>query len=154
MSFFISDQEWEEYENTVNEFHQDAFQQSIIWKSSITVFNKDGEEVNRYKDNNLKGLIHYNHFRSWPINGQTLTGQIDKQSCMLFLNNKYLNDNGYLDSGGNFNFNPGSDQFLIDNVLYRAKGDSGAAQTKDKNILHFIILQREETETPYKTYGN
>jgi hypothetical protein len=151
---FISDQEWADYEDNLNGFHNDAFQQEVKWLSLITVFNKDGKEVNRYEERIIMGLVHYNHFRSWPINNQTTTGQLDKQSCMLYLNNKYLSDNGYTDSENNFNFDPGNDVFIIDGVRHRPKGDSGTAQSKSKNLLHFIILQREELENPLNTYGN
>jgi hypothetical protein len=147
MSTFITDLEWEDYEATINNFHDDAFQQTVVWRRSISMFNKLGQTVNRTVDTDLKGLINYNHFRSWPINKESITGQVDKESMLLYINNQYLADLDLLDEAGVFKFNPDLDKFIVDNIEYAAKGNSQTAQTKTKKLLHFIVLKREEKNT-------
>lgn len=153
MSFFLSDAEWAEYEDAVNAFHNDAFQQPIVWRKLVSTFDSIGREKTRYINDTLLGIIQYNHFRSWPINIESVTGQIDNQSMLLFLNNKYLEDRNLLNSEGQFEFKPDTDRFTVNGVEYVAKGDSQTAQTKNKALLHFIVLKREEIKTSEQRYN-
>jgi hypothetical protein len=147
MAPFISDAEWQQYEDDINSFNNDAFQQSITWVKSINIFDTFGREKPKTKSVELKGLINYNHFRSWPINKESITGQIDKESMLLYLNHNYLLELGLINENGIFDFKPDLDKFIIDGLEYSAKGNSQTAQTKNKTLLHFIVLKREEKST-------
>lgn len=151
----MTQKQWDRYIAVINEWQEDAFQQEIIWKSNITNLNRYGEDSNvRYHDISLRCLIHYNNFRTWPINLFTDTGEIDKQSVMVFFNIAYLDSLGYADENGVLMFDPGLDKFIINGVVYTSGGESQVAQAKDKPILSFLILKREETDTGNTFYGN
>jgi len=150
---FLTPEEWVEYETVINDFHDDAFQEDIHWLTlvnKVNPFGEDGDE--KVQDVPLKGLISYNYFRSWPMNKGTTTGEIDKESCMMYLNNQYLSDNGYLNANGQFKFNPGLDRFAIRGITYKATGDAQISQANGKPLLHFVILKREEIPTGNSVY--
>lgn len=144
--------EWDLHKSIINEYQDDAFQEDITWLSSAKVVNRWGEEQQNFLSINILGLIQYNQFRSWPINKDKITGQIDDESCLLYLNIKYLRDNGYTNENDQFIFNPGLDKFIVNGVKYSPKGDSQTAQAKDTVLLHFIVLKRDEINTGNNIY--
>lgn len=154
MAFFLTQAEWDQYISDIFSFcEEDAFKQEIIWKKSIGALNSDGSDDGpMYSDKTLLGLIQYNDFRSWPINTDSITGEIDKESMMLLLSNKFLAENGYLNTQGIFKFDPSLDKFLVNGVLYKAKGDSQTAQANNTTLLHFIILKRDTVDTSSSRY--
>lgn len=151
---FINNEDWADYENVINEFHNDAFQQSVLFRRLIRDVNLLGSDQDKplYKDLEIKGLVLYNHFRTWPINTQTLQGDIDKESVMLFLNSKYLEDLGLLNDNRLLKFNPVKDRFIIDGQVYKPSGDSKTSQTNDKTLLNFIVLRKDILETGEDRY--
>lgn len=147
-------EDWDDYTDVMNEWQEDAFQQEIIWKKFITYQNINGEdEKPLYKDIVIKGLVHYNYFRAWPVTQSTTTGEIDKESCLFYLNKKYLHDLGYIVGDQTFKFDPAMDRFLLDGVVHKAVGESQAAQAHDTTLFYFIVLKREETNTGSTRYG-
>lgn len=146
---FLTAADWQEYKDILNEFHlDDSNLQDVVWQRLVTNLSRFGEDDNEVRTNLLiKGLVQYNYFKSWPTNQTTVSGEVDKESLMLWLNIDYLSTNGWLTSNGQFNFRPGEDRFIIRGELYKALGDSQAAQASDEPLLVFIILKREETET-------
>jgi len=145
--------DWDAHIAAINEFHSDAFQQPVTWKKMLTDLSLNGEDdVNRTVDIELKALVMYNYFRAWPTSRVTKTGEIDAESCLIYLNNQYLSDGNYLNSFGQFQFNPVEDRFIIAGIAYKASGESQVAQAGDKPILHFIILKREEIQSHDNKY--
>lgn len=145
--------QWDAYENILNEWQEDAFQQIITWRKSVVILSKHGEDNNeRFEDKELRGLIQYNYFRAWPINQPSDSGELDKESCLLYLNIKHLRDNGYTNNFNQFKFDPAMDRFVINGVTYKAFGDSQVAQAHNKPLFVYIILKREETETSKNIY--
>lgn len=144
----MTPKQWKMHIDTINDFHEDAFQQDIIWVNNITTLSKHGEDNNiKSRTINLKGLVYYNVFRSWPIDQGTDSGDLDKQSCMIYLNKKWLEENGYLNNDGEFAFNPDHDRFIIKGNKYFPSGDSDVAQAYDNPLLVFIILKRDQIPT-------
>jgi len=145
--------QWDAYRAVINEWQEDAFQDDITWIKSIVRLSKHGED-NKQKFINieLKGLVQYNYFRAWPITQATDSGEIDKESCMIYLNLAYLENLGYTNEHGQFKFNPGMDRFKLRGLTYKAFGDSHAGQAHDKPLFTFIILKREERETGNEIY--
>jgi len=140
---YINNATWTRYKNILREFHDDAMQMDVIWKRSVTSrtrLTNDAKTV----DVTIQGLVQYNHFRNWPINKTEVTGEVDKESVLLYLNQEWLSEQGYLDINKQFKFDPGYDRFFIEGIEYKSAGESKAAQTKDDTILVFIILQRED----------
>ena len=149
----MTQEQWDDYINIINEWQEDAFQQDITWLKTATVISKNGEDNNhRFKEINLKGLIQYNQFRAWPITQTTDSGETDKESILVYFNIKYLKDLGYTNNHDQFKFNPDYDRFLINGLTYKAFGESQVAQAGAKPLLVFIILKREEIETGKEKY--
>lgn len=145
---FIKPEQWEAYRNIINEWQEDAFQQDIIWEREVTTVDRYGEDENkRTKRVTLKGLAQYNYYRSWPLNTITTAGELDKENLLLFLNIKWLGEQGYLNTQGQFDFQPDYDRFIINGIKYKAFGDSEVSQAHNKPLLTFIILKREEIQT-------
>jgi hypothetical protein len=145
--------DWDEYIESINEFHDDAFQQIINWKRIVTNLSENGEDdVIRTENIELKGLFLYNYFRSWPNSKPDTTGETDQESCMLILNNQYLTDLGYVNGDNQFTFKPVEDRFVLNGLTYKASGESHAAQAGSKPIIHFIILKREELNSSENKY--
>lgn len=154
MAPFIDDTEWAEYEDDINDFHNDAFQQSLIWHRTLLRLDVNGNDSNPTTKVpiTLKCLIQYNHFRSWPISKESIPGQIDAESVLVFINVEYLKREGFTNIHNQFKYDPGLDRFEIDGIMYVDKGNSKTAQTKDKTLLHFLVLKREEIETGNNMY--
>lgn len=149
----LTQEQWDKHIDAINEFHEDAFQQDVVLKRYFVIDDPDGEDYNqRSEDVNLKGLIQYNYFRSWPMTQSTESGELDKESILLYLNIGYLESISMVDSNKNLLFDPGHDRFIINGLVYKAMGDSQAAQAKDNPLLIFIILKREETNTGQDRY--
>ena len=55
-------------------------------------------------------------------------------------------------TAGQFIFRSGEDRFIIRGEVYKALGDSQAAQASDEPLEVFIVLKREETETADLVY--
>lgn len=150
----MTDKQWKMHNDAVNNFHDDAFQQQVIWRKNVVrtnLYNEDSGQ--KYEDKVLLGLVQYNQFRAWPITRMTDSGEIDKQNCLLYINNKYLSENNLLNSEGQFKYDAGKDFFLINGVEYKSMGDSQAAQVQNSNPqLFFIILKREDLMTGNNTY--
>lgn len=150
----MSDKHWKMHNDAVNTFHNDAFQQKVIWKKNVVrtnIYNEDYGQ--KYEDIEILGLIQYNQFRAWPITRATDSGEIDKQNCLLYINNNYLTESGLVNEFGQFKYDAGKDFFIVNGVKYKSMGDSQAAQVENSNPqLFFIILKREDLDTGDNTY--
>lgn len=142
----VSDAMWAKYVGIINSFHDDANQQVITWESARSIKSRLGTDVIR-EEKQILGLIQYNFFRNWPINKASATGEVDKESMVVLFNIEYMKTEGYLNLNEQFDFDPGYDRFVVDGIRYKAMGDSKTAQAKNKAIMLFVILQREEVET-------
>jgi len=147
--------DWQDYEDIINEFHEDANQQTVTWRRHSNVLDRYGEDKDGgpvYVDVPILALVQDNFFRSWPISDATVTGKIDKESIMLYLNTKYLQDNAWANADGQLIFDPGKDQFIIKGLLYKCFGELTSAQAKDTTLFNLIILKREEVATSAEKY--
>ena len=59
---------------------------------------------------------------------------------ILLLSKDYLEKAGYLDDSGYFIFDSANDRFILEGKLYKASGDTGMSQAKDKPLVFMIIL--------------
>lgn len=149
----MTQEDWDMHKNAINDWHEDAFQEDITWLRNYINRDYHGEDSNHKFDTvNLKGLVTYNFFRSWPIDMATDTGEIDKQSCMAIFNIKWLGDNGYLNQDQQLDINQGDDKFILNGVTYVPSGDSHISQAYDNPLLFFLILKREEVPTGQTRY--
>lgn len=152
---FLTDAQWALYKSIIDEFAEDANQETVTWKHATNALDRYGEDKLSgvvYEDRALKCLVQYNFFRSWPINDATVSGKIDKESIMLYINTQYLIDQGWTNASQQLNFDPGKDYFIVDGLTYKVFGETRAAQAKDKALLELIILKREEIATHDQKY--
>lgn len=151
---FLTSADWQEYKDIINEFNlDDSNMQVITWRRLTTNLSRFGEDDNiAHTNTNINGLLQYNYFRSWPTNKTTISGEVDKESVLLWLNIEYLRTNGWLTASNQFSFRPGEDRFIVNGVTYKALGNSQAAQASDEPLLVFIVLKAEETETGNLVY--
>ena len=153
MSSLLNTAAWENYKKVINLSHNDFFQETIVWKKLI-------KRLNRYEDNNnitydtinLKCLLAFNVFRSWPTTIETEAGALDSENMVMYLNLNYLMGAGYLSPDNNFKFDPALDYFIYAGQKYRSAGEMPAAQAKDEPLLVMIILKRVTTETGTDKY--
>lgn len=143
---YLSDIEWGKYAQHIYSFLETtAGLQEVTWLKTVNPINSYGEDQGaKHIDLILTGLIAYNYFRSWPLNQPSRTGEVDKENCVLLLSKDYLEKAGYLDDNGYFIFDSANDRFILEGKLYKASGDTGMSQAKDKPLVLMIILQREE----------
>lgn len=150
---WLTQAQWDRYTEVLDGFHDDAFQQDITLRRYVTINDQHGEDTNlRERDTILKGLVQYNYFRSWPMNKISDSGEVDKESILLFLNVTYLNSINMATANGQLKFEPALDRFFIDGLQYKSSGDSQAAQAQGKTLFVYIILKREETNTGSEYY--
>lgn len=76
----ITPNQWADFRKAMKVAHDSFNQQIIIWQKALIIDNPFGEDSGRkYQDIQLKGLIQYNWFRTWPANTETKTGTVDKE---------------------------------------------------------------------------
>lgn len=149
----MNQEQWDMHNNAINDYHYDTFQDDLIWVRNIITTSKHGEDNNiRGSETILKCLVYYNVFRTWPIDQPTDTGEIDKQSCMVYLNKKWLKENNYLNSDDNLEFDQVQDRFILNGIKYQSTGDSDISQAHNNPLLFFLILKREEVNTGENRY--
>jgi len=151
----ISDAQWQVYTNIINQAHDFFNQEDIIWvrhSYGLQRWGEDNKTIDKSDIINLKCLINYNVFRTWPMTKETESGIIDKESVAIIFNKNYLQSLGYINSNGNFNFDPGLDYFTHQGQKLRASGEMPAAQAKDNPLLVILILKRMETNTGNNKY--
>jgi len=143
---------WAAYEGIINDAHDTFNKQIVIWKRSLGGLDRNGEDnkTERFQNIPLYCLIDYNAFRKWPTDQSSETGDLDRQTELMFLNRKYLLDNGWINSDGNFDYDPAADRFIHKGKTYKASGDTDVSQDQTKPLLFQIILRREETPTGTK----
>jgi hypothetical protein len=140
---------WKRYRKIIRDAHDTFSQDVVIWKRAVEVvllYNEDNN-ISNYDNVELKVLIGYNYFRTWPITRKTGAGEIDEQNMIIIINKDYLNELGYINAQGMFNFKPDKDLFLHRGILYKPEGDTPISQAYDDPLHVLIILRREETET-------
>lgn len=154
MGYMISPEEWAQYTLDINRFMaEDSANQVFTWFRCVRAIGSNGsDDKPLYKEVELKGLFQYNEFRSWPINADTTTGEVDKESILCYINNDYLSQLGYLNDKGQFKFKPSLDKFEVNGIRYKSKGDSQTAQAYDNTLMHFMVLLRDYTESGEDKY--
>jgi len=150
----ISTAAWNRYKDIINEAHDDFNQDTITWarhqQTRVELF-RDGIE-NNYQEVELKVLVGYNYFRTWPITSHDGDGELDSQNMVLYINVKYLKDNGWADINNYLDFNPANDFFIHRGIKYKGEGDTFIAQAKDEPLMFLLVLRREEETTGNSRY--
>lgn len=151
MAKYINQSQWAKYKSIINDFHHDAFQDEVKWYRVKDVISRNGEDESGYENPiTLKGLMNYNYFRTWPLTGYSITGEVDKQSTVLILNVAYLSSLGYIDNTTKkLIYRQDKDVIVHRGDYYIPTGDTFVSQAGDEPLLFILILKRQEN-IPYK----
>lgn len=150
MTDLIGSINWSLYQNLIGDDAFDTFfQQDLTWKRANAFLDVHGEDQigKTFTDVNLKALIDYNDFRTWPITRVAETGELDRQTMVVLLGIKNLASLGYINSNGNFDFKEDEDRFTLDGILYKSLGTTNTAQAQDQPLMVQLVLEREATLT-------
>lgn len=145
----LSAQQWAAYRQVINNASASFNQEDVIWNRVSIKLDRDGDDASppTFTTVNLKALIQYNVYRTWPINRSTDTGLVDNQSIMIILNKDYLAGLGYINSNNNFPFDLGFDYFTLHGLDYKPMGDLHASQAGDDPLFIHIICERKREES-------
>ena len=139
---------WDEYKGIINSFNDQANKDQVVWRRHTEYIDRHGEDSqdDSFEDITVEVLFQYNYFRSWPIAGESPSGTTDDQSTTMFINIKYLEDNGWLNAEGMMDFDTAMDRWIHMGITYICKGFTPVAQAGDEPLMMMVNLQREETE--------
>lgn len=141
----IPDKVWKHYSTVVQDFiDADAGKQVITWLRNYSQPDEYGEDDEQYEKVQLEALFEYNSFRTWPININHISGETDTENAVMYISSRYLEEAGYLNSEGYWDFDRAKDRFILRGIVYKASGDTDMSQAKDQSLLFMIILRREE----------
>lgn len=82
-------------------------------------------------------------FRNWPINKATVSGELDDENLSILISKNYIEQIGYLNQEGYWNFNWSEDRFVINGIVYKPSGDTQVSQAKDEALVFLVILKRD-----------
>lgn len=146
---FIPDKVLDRFNRIINNFvDNDVGKQKIVWASKVNGINSFGEDSGaKYLYRELEVLCNYNAFRNWPINKDTISGELDQENLCIIVTKNYLEKRGYINQNGYFDFNWSEDRFILHGIVYKPSGDTEISQARSSNILFQIILKRDLDST-------
>lgn len=151
----LNEATWNRYKSMVNKIHDQFNQDILIWRSwapsVVDEFNEDKEET--YTDTELKILLGYNVYRTWPMTNNQNSGGLDKQNMIALINVNYLKELGLTNQHNYLDFDPEKDMFIHRGVIYKGQGDTFIAQANNEPLLFQLILERQETEVGTERYN-
>jgi hypothetical protein len=143
---------WDLFRQVIRNAHDTFNQQDITWMRAEPSLDYHGEDnIPPFTPITLKVLAFYNSFRTWPTNQPTTTGELDRQTVVIYLNKDYLRENDWLNNNDNFNFQPDKDYFILDGIIYKATGETDISQAHGDPLLTQVILSRQEGTTGLPT---
>ena len=144
----ISQVDWDKYAEIVQDFiEEDAGKQPFLWLKKIDLMSSFGEDSSpEYIPITLNGLFHYNYVKTWPSARATTSGEVENGNLVLYISARAIEEAGYMNPLNYWDFNWVEDRFILNGKVYKPGGDTQVAQAKDKALLFFVILQREDQE--------
>lgn len=148
----VSQVDWDKYKQIIEDFiDEDAGKQPFLWLKKINLMSSYGEDSSPgYIPITLQGLFHYNYVKTWPSARASTAGELENGNLVLYISARAIEEAGYMDQMGYWDFNQSEDRFILNGKVYKPGGDTQVAQAKDKALLFFIILQREDLEESEK----
>lgn len=146
---------WGPFKNAINnKAFSTFFRDEITWNRLVQGLDFHGEnQTLEYTPIQLKCLIGYNDFRTWPMDRVNESGSIDMQNMYVIFNTVYLRGLGFLNENDYFAFDAQRDYFTLKGIDYESSGDTDVAQAGDEPLLFYVILKRREYETGDKVHG-
>lgn len=146
---------WNPHKKNINKLaHKLFFSEKLTWHRLVSNFDVNGEGSQPvYIQVELKCLIGYNDFRTWPMDRPGESGVIDMQNMYIILNKEYLREEGYLNENDYFALNSQRDYFTLRGIHYEDSGDTDVSQAGSDPLLVYLILKRKEYETGKEVHG-
>lgn len=141
----VGDRNWGLFKDRLEDAHETFQQDTIIWRRYLRSIDRFQEDhLNAvYEDRSLKMLFQENTIATWPTSITTVSGESEAQNAIMWINKRYLADQGWLTSTGYIDFNPGKDYFVHKGQVWRNRGGSQAIQAFDDTQLIFLVLRRD-----------
>lgn len=140
---------WAKFKAVMRNAH-DTFNQDIItwrrWVEGTTQLYNE-EPSGTFVEINLKVLMFYNTFRTWPITQKEVSGEIDNQNTVVMINREYLGELGYLTAEGQMDYQPDKDYFYHRGKVYKPEGDTLVSQAHNDPLHIYLILRVQEGMT-------
>jgi hypothetical protein len=145
----IGSNNWNRFKSVIRSAHDTFNGATVIWHRSVAGLDrwKEDNTTEQFELITLKALFQFNDFRTWPVTFTTETGKMDKESKVMWLNRQYLQEMGYLNASGEFDYNPGADRFEYNGVMYFDMGYTEISQAFDDPQHLTIILKRDVKAT-------
>lgn len=149
MGKLVSDAKWDAFRDLIKDAHDTFNQDTITWRRATKSVPRYFEDniITSYTNIELQCLIGFNSFRTWPLTKHTESGELDEQNMYAMFSKDYLEELGYLNSEGYFNFKAGADLFIHRGILYKPEGDTFFSQAGSDPLHVVIVLSREELFT-------
>ena len=160
MAELLSPGDWQLFVTAINDAGDTFNKMPITWHrfknftGPANEFMEDVEVDGTYEDIELLCLFSDNYFHSWPITRKTDNGELDNQNTVAIFNRQYLEDAGYINSEGNFDFNEAMDRFIYNGMVYKSDGFTDMSQAEDQKLLVMLILRKEEVNTGTNILNN
>lgn len=141
----VKNHSWNRYKKIITDFLDwDAGRQTITWAKHVNQYLNHAEDDSpRYYNIPIEALCYYNAFRKWPINKATVSGELDDENFSILISKNYIEQIGYLNQEGYWNFNWSEDRFVINGIVYKPSGDTQVSQAKDEALVFLVILKRD-----------
>ena len=141
----VKNHSWNRYKKIITDFLDwDAGRQTITWAKHVNQYlNHTEVDSPRYYNIPIETLCYYNAFRNWPINKATVSGELDDENLSILISKNYIEQIGYLNQEGYWNFNWSEDRFVINGIVYKPSGDTQVSQAKDEALVFLVILKRD-----------
>ena len=141
----VGDLDWARYSRIISTFmDEDAAKQPITYAQANTPYQYGEDNGITYNKVELKGLLTYNSFRTWPINMPTISGEIDGENCAVLFSRNYISNQNLLNEKGYWDIDSANDRFIIDGKIYKSAGDTYTSQASGTGIVFMVILKRTE----------
>lgn len=149
MPTLLNQTQWDKFNAAINNASDTFNTTTITWhRKTIEPFNY-GEESRQYQPITLKALVDYNDTGNSPVDRMTESGKVDDTDVVIYLNNKQLDDGGYIDSNGIFIFDQGEDFFEFGGEQWIDMGKTPASPT-DEHSLHTIMILSKRPRTNFQ----
>jgi hypothetical protein len=150
----ISPALWANFRQLINSSSESFFNASIVWHKIKNRLSYDGDRDNFEYDNIvITCYINYNFVRVWSTEKETESGEIDKGTVALLFNKDYLKSWNFIDSQGDFIFNPEFDYFTVQGEKMMYAGNTQVSLANDDPCFIQIIVERAPLPTGKNIYG-
>jgi hypothetical protein len=149
MSKQVSDSQWLNFRKLIGDANDSFGQDVVTWKQAIDAVPRYFEDnlISGFTDIELKCLMGFNTFRTWPTTKHTPGGELDEENMILMINKDYLSNLGYLTAEGYLNYSAEKDRFIHRGLRYTAEGDTFFSQAFNDPLHIVILLKRDEVPT-------